>query len=49
LLHHYLQRGILPEKIIGLSARAKEFYTASMLLYFEEEKEKWGAAGGDGK
>jgi hypothetical protein len=45
LVHHYLQRGFAPEKIINLSAREKEFYTASMLLYFDEEKRKWEALG----
>lgn len=48
LIHHYLQRGIKPEDIINLSAYGKEFYTASMLLYFEEETEKWKAVGGGG-
>jgi hypothetical protein len=48
LIHHYLQRGIKPEDVINLPPTAKQFYAASMLLFFEEESEKWKAVSGSG-
>ena len=49
LVHHYLQRGFEPEKIINLSVWDREFYTASMLLFFDEERKKAEALSGGGE
>lgn len=46
MVHHYLQRGVPPEKVINLPHAEKLFYRASMELYFEEEAEKYRALGG---
>jgi len=35
MVHHYLQRGILPEQIINATALERGFYLASMLLEVE--------------
>jgi len=49
MLHHYLQKGFDPEKLINLPYRAKLFYAASMEIDIEDEVEKTKAmAGGVG-
>jgi hypothetical protein len=48
-LHHYIQRGFKPEDIINLDAWSKEFYFASMMLYFDEERKKYEALSPGGK
>ncbi len=40
MLHHYLQKGIKPESILGLNLTERLFYQASMELYLKEEGEK---------
>lgn len=45
MLHHYLQKGILPDYILKLHYSEKLFYKASMELFFEEEAEKLKATG----
>jgi len=46
-VHHYLQRGFDPVKIINLPYIEQMFYFASMNLYSEEENEKLKAMGGE--
>jgi hypothetical protein len=46
LIHHYLQRGFKPEDVINLSAWEKEFWMASMLLFYDEEKRRYQALSG---
>jgi len=47
MIHHYLQRGILPEKIINLPLSEKMFYKASLEVYLEDRlKELKAMAGG---
>lgn len=41
LIHHYLQKGFSAEKICNLTYCEKLFYSASLLLEKEEEKQKW--------
>ena len=43
MIHHYLQRGFSDEYILNLDTEQKYFYMASMLLYFEEERDKFKA------
>lgn len=48
-MHYYLQKGIAPDTILGLSNRERSFYTASMMLGIEEKAEEYNAIlGGNG-
>ena len=47
MLHHYLQRGFTDEHILSLSPTQKAFYSASMVLYYEEEAKKYRALTGN--
>ncbi|QNB48211.1 hypothetical protein BR63_19210 [Thermanaerosceptrum fracticalcis] len=40
MLHHYLQKGITPEYILGLDWTTRLFYQASMEVWLKEEGEK---------
>lgn len=46
MMHHYLQRGFTDEYILSLSSAQKAFYLASMVLYYEEEAERYRALTG---
>ena len=46
MLHHYLQRGILPETIINLPLAEKVFYKASLEVYLEEREREYKALAG---
>jgi len=48
MIHHYLQKGFSDVYLVNLSMEQKAFYMASMLLSFEEEKQKLRAIGGGG-
>ena len=41
LIHHYLQKGQDMDKLCNLSYCEKLFYSASLLIEKEEEKQKW--------
>ena len=41
LIHHYLQKGHDMDKLCNLSYCEKLFYSASLLIEKEEEKQKW--------
>jgi len=46
MLHHFLQRGIMPEKIINRPIADKMFFIASVRLAMDEEREKMKAVAG---
>lgn len=41
MLHHYLQKGHKLKDLLNLSYTEKLFYIQSMILYYEEEADKW--------
>ena len=41
MLHYYLQKGIMPDKILGLSPLEQSFFMASINLAREEDEKKW--------
>lgn len=47
MLHHYLQRGILPEKVLARPEIEKVFFLASAVKANEDEAAKWKALGGE--
>ena len=48
MLCHFLNRGIIPERVINLPLSEKLFYKASYEIYVEDEYEKYKAlSGGD--
>lgn len=46
MIHHYLQRGFSDEFLLNLTPTQKQFYMASMELYYEEEIAKYRALTG---
>ena len=46
MLHHYLQRGHKLNELLALTPSEKEFMTQCMILYYEEEAEKWKGLNG---
>jgi hypothetical protein len=41
LLHHYLQKGHTLESLLALLPSDRLFLQASMILFYEEEAERW--------
>lgn len=47
MIHHYLQRGILPEKVLARPEIEKIFFLASAKKANDDECAKWKALGGE--
>ena len=47
MIHHYLQRGILPEKVLARPEIEKVFFLASAKKANDDEYAKWKALGGE--
>ena len=46
MLHHYLQKGILPEQIINRPISEQVFFKASLEVYLEEREREYRALSG---
>ena len=46
MVHHFLQRGIMPEKILNRPIAERLFFVASVRLEMEHEREKIKAMSG---
>ena len=49
LLHHYLKKGVPPDKIINVGFAEKAVLAASMQLEWEEEQQYFNAMFGGGE